>query len=62
MNSFSMNFSGPEAFFTGMNRRKVNYETMQSPGVFPLDWPISQKNSVFALPLLRMVLFAAQKS
>lgn len=37
MNSFSMNFAGPEAFFTGMNRRKVNYETMQSPGVFPLD-------------------------
>ncbi len=37
MNSFSMNFSGPEFFFTGMNRRKVNYETMRSPGLSSLN-------------------------
>lgn len=45
MNSFSMNFSGPEAFFTGMNRRKVNYETMQSPRLFSLDDVLVEKTA-----------------
>ena len=40
-----MNFSGSESFFTDMNRRKVNYEIMQSPSLFSLDDVLVEKTA-----------------